>query len=370
MTKYVCAEDMCTGCSLCADLCKKNAITIKDEVSSFNAIINQEKCVDCGLCTRVCQNERISDFMKPIAWFQGWAIESKVREKSSSGGFASALAETIINRNGIVCSCTFDQGEFKFCFIESTAELDRIKGSKYVKSNPHGIYPIIKEYLIKKREVLFLGLPCQVAALKIYIEKKYTDYLYTVDLICHGTPSPKLLGSYLREKGIDINKINSLQFRKKDNFRIFCEDKELVPNRAIDWYTYLYLQSVDYTDNCYNCQFAKTDRVSDITIGDSWKSNIGDSEMRKGISLALCQTEKGIQLLKESNLKIFDVDLEQAIMANHQLRHPSAKPIYRNKFFYKFEKTHSFKRATFNCFPQLYLKNMIKILLHKIGILK
>ncbi|MCI6997391.1 MAG: Coenzyme F420 hydrogenase/dehydrogenase, beta subunit C-terminal domain [Eubacterium sp.] len=370
MTKYVCTENMCTGCSLCADLCKKNAITIKDEISSFNAVINQEKCVDCGLCTRVCQNKTTSNFMKPIAWFQGWATESEMRENSSSGGFASALAETIINREGIVCSCTFDQGEFTFCFIESTAELERIKGSKYVKSNPHGVYSIIKEYLIKERDVLFIGLPCQVAALKIFVGAKFTDYLYTVDLICHGTPSPKLLDAYLYENGIDIKKISSLLFRKKDTFRVFCEGKELVPHRTIDWYTYLFLQSIDYTDNCYNCQFAKIDRVSDITIGDSWKSNIGDSEIKKGISLALCQTEKGIKLLKESNLNLYDVDLEQAILANHQLRHPSVESKYRRKFLYEFDRTHSFQLAIFKCFPKLFLKNMTKTFLCKIGILK
>lgn len=37
-----------------------------------------------------------------------------------------------------------------------------------------------------------------------------------------------------------------------------------------DKYTLAFLNSINYTENCYNCQYAKIERVSDLTIGDSW----------------------------------------------------------------------------------------------------
>ena len=64
--------------------------------------------------------------------------------------------------------------------------------------------------------MLFIGLPCQVAALNNYIKDKKN--LYTVDLICHGSPSPIILEKYLAENYVDIRKIKDLNFRNKDGF--------------------------------------------------------------------------------------------------------------------------------------------------------
>lgn len=53
---------------------------------------------------------------------------------------------------------------------------------------------------------------------------------------------------------------------------------------------------------------------------------------KKGISLLLCQTEKGVELVKSAGFELEDVDLDKAVAANHQLRHPSEMPDKRNTF--------------------------------------
>ena len=68
-------------------------------------------------------------------------------------------------------------------------------------------------------------------------------------------------------------------------------------------------------------------RVSDITLGDSWGSEEDEETQKAGISLALCQTEKGKMLLEHSDLRLLDVDLKRAIEYNHQLRHPSCMSV-------------------------------------------
>lgn len=54
-----------------------------------------------------------------------------------------------------------------------------------MKSNPYGIYKIIKKKILNGEKLLFVGLPCQVGAVINYVGEH--DNLYTVDLICHGT---------------------------------------------------------------------------------------------------------------------------------------------------------------------------------------
>ena len=195
--KTVCTKDNCTGCMACVESCPKNAIKIVDELDSYNAIINEEQCVNCDLCRKVCQNNRNVKFTQPIMWKQGWARDTLVRSSSSSGGVAQAIERAFVRTGGIVCSCAFEKGTFGFMFAESEKEVEKFKGSKYVKSNPSGIYKKIKEYLIAGRKVLFVGLPCQVEAVKCYVGEKLDNSLYTVDLICHGSPSPKVLDNLL-----------------------------------------------------------------------------------------------------------------------------------------------------------------------------
>ena len=36
-------------------------------------------------------------------------------------------------------------------------------------------------------------------------------------------------------------------------------------------YTYAFLKSIDYTENCYYCRYASQSRKADISLGDSWE---------------------------------------------------------------------------------------------------
>lgn len=60
----------------------------------------------------------------------------------------------------------------------------------------------------------------------------------------------------------------------------------------------------------------------------AWGSEEDEETQKAGISLALCQTEKGKILLEHSDLRLLDVDLKRAIEYNHQLRHPSCMSFF------------------------------------------
>ena len=348
----VCEIDQCAGCMACLEACSQNAINIEDSIKSYNAVIDEKRCINCNACRNICQVNNDVDLLKPIMWRQGWALDSDLRKKSSSGGAAAAIAKSFVANGGILCSCYFLHGEFVFGFEDDINKLARFSGSKYVKSNPKGIYRKIKQLLQSDKAVLFIGLPCQVAAVKRFVGKRFEQRLYTIDLICHGSPSPKLLERFLDEKGFSIKQIRNIEFRSKTDFALKKGTKKLEPAGVQDLYTYAFLTCMDYTDNCYRCKYARLERVSDISIGDSWESDIKEEE-KNGISLILCQTEKGLDLLRWSKMTLMDVDLEHARASNHQLEHPSYPAPKRDKFIGLLQAGTRFDLSFARCHPKV-----------------
>lgn len=363
----VCEKDQCTGCMACADICPKGAIKINDSMSALNAIIDETKCIHCDACHRICQNNNPPELREPICWKQGWSNDADGRANSSSGGIAGEIERQFIFDGGIVYSCIFEHGKFVFRSADTVQDIDRFIGSKYVKSNPKGVYSSVSSDLKKGKRVLFVGLPCQCAALKKFIGDN--NRLWTVDLICHGTPSPHILECYLDSYKLELANIKRLEFRRKNRFHLFRDCNPVGPLRIMDDYTYTFLNAVSYTENCYNCTYAQSKRVSDITLGDSWGSLLSENERKKGISLILCQTEKGKELVEKANTSLFDVDIERAIEYNHQLIHPSIRNVNRIKFFESLYRTNNFRKTVRLVFPKVFYKNTIKAFLIKTRVL-
>lgn len=367
--KTVCELNQCAGCMACVEICPKEAIYIKDELSYYNAIIQEDKCIGCNRCHSVCQQNKPISGTKPIAWYQGWTNNQEARKKCSSGGLATAVSSSFISNGGVVCSCCFKNGKFGFEFAEKTDELQKFVGSKYVKSNPGGIYKSIRDKLKSNQKVLFIALPCQVAALKKFIDEKLGENLYTIDLICHGTPSPNLLNEFLNQYNFKLDALQAIQFRVKAKFMVYGNYKGIITNGVTDKYSIAFLNSLTYTENCYSCQYAKISRVSDLTLGDSWGSELSLEEQKKGISLVLSMTNKGNELLQMADIHLESVDLNKAVANNHQLKHPSVLPKGRSMFFRKLPKG-KFNRLVFQYLPKQCLRQDVKRLLIKLKIIR
>lgn len=354
--KTVCELNMCNGCMACVEKCHRNAITIKDDLKYYNALIDSKKCVDCGLCTKVCPRENDNDMSKPKWWYQGWA-DSEIREHASSGGAASAIIRAFIKNGGYVASCLFDSGKFVFEVTNEMAVARKFAGSKYVKSNPEKIYGKIQSLLKANQKVLFIGLPCQVAAVNQFIKDKTN--LVTADLICHGTPSPYLLKKCLQEYGHDINTLTDINFRIKSLYELNRDGKPIAAFHTMDNYLIAFLHSYDYTENCYSCKFATLDRVSDITLGDSWGTELS-GEVKNGVSLILCQSEKGKELIESAGLNLLDVDINNAISHNEQLNKPSKCSKSRDQFFENYNRYNNFGKALVKTAPGIVAKEKVK----------
>lgn len=366
--KTVCEEDKCTGCTACVAICPHNAITISDTMKSLNAVINETACINCGACKRICQvNYPIKKAMAPVKWYQGWAEESDIRLSAASGGAATVIEQDFINNGGYVCSCTFVKGKFVYCITNKIEDIKNFKGSKYVKSDSSGVYKEIRLLLKQGNKVLFVGLPCHVAGVKKYVGENLSELLFTVDLICHGSPSQKLLKLFLEQHDKKTDHLNTIEFRRNSDYRLMCNDQLISEPGCMDKYSMGFLKSLFNTDNCYECAYAKKERISDITLGDSWGASFSKEEQKKGISLILCQTEKGQRLIEESKLRLFDVDIDEAIRNNHQLSHPSVKPDkLREKFFAELYKGEKVDKLVRSCYPKSSFKQKVKGMMFKL----
>ena len=350
----------------CAQICPVSAITVEDRILDYRARIDEEKCVHCDLCRKVCPNHERPAFKRPYLWKQGWALDPHIRERASSGGFAPAIQKSFIQNGGIVCSCVFQNGEFVFALARDANEVDSFGGSKYVKSNPGEMYRQIRHLLKEGRKVLFVGLPCQVAGIRNFCGG-YPDLLYTVDLICHGSPSPEVLKSFLRDKKLAPGELTDIIFRSKKDYARPGEEI-IVPDGIREYYTMCFRSGVSLTDNCYECVYAGLERISDLTLGDAWGTGLGPGERAKGISLALCMTQKGEELLRGAALYLTDVDLEKVAQVNTQLSHPVEKPPEHEALLQGIRQGKSFDSMIRRLYPKLYWTDKAKIILHRLGL--
>ena len=123
-----------------------------------------------------------------------------------------------------------------------------------------------------------------------------------------------------------------------------------------------------YTENSYSCPYADIDRVSDVTLGDAWGSELNETEQCKGISLILCQTDKGKQLIRDTRIELKEIDLEKEISVNRQLSHPSIATKKRGIFFKYIDR--GFSKGISKCMPKFYYKQKLKAVLVGLGVIK
>lgn len=337
----------CTGCMACLNICPKEAIEIEIGKDGFNyPKVNKEKCINCGICQKACPViNKIKENTNKIEVYACRNKNEKIRMKSSSGGIFTLMAEWILSHNGVVFGVKFNQNmEAVHDYVEDKENLKMFRGSKYVQSNIGKTYQKIKQFLLEGRKVLFTGTPCQVEGLLAYLGKEYEN-LYTQDIICHGVPSPKVWEKYLEyKKKIYGEYPKKVDFRRKDlsdwrNYQVCYKYSNIEENidHIEDVYMKLFLYNFDLRQTCYNCNFKKIKRSSDITIADFWGiQNVNpDFYDERGISAVLVNTEKGRQCFENIKNNIeFSVENIEDIMKYNSSFYKSAKyNEEREKFF-------------------------------------
>lgn len=360
-TIYNIEKEKCTGCSACFNICPRNAIYMKEDNEGFlYPEIDKELCIQCGKCYKVCP--AINNSVKHNTPSTSYSISASdgIRKNSSSGGAFVLIAEEILKMGGYVSGAAYNEKfEVEHIIIDNIEDLPRLQGSKYVQSDLQNIFSQIKNILESNKYVLFSGTPCQVAGLNNFLQNKY-EKLYTVDLVCHGVPSPKVFRKYLQEEIPKDENIQRINFRDKMNgwdysnvLKIQTDKNIYVLNYDQSSYYDAFMKNLTERKVCSDCKYSTENRVGDFTIGDFWGINKTCPKLNdgKGLSIVLANSEKAFKLLKktENRCVVFsEVPFKKAKLGNQVFSKPFESHRNRNNFYKSLDKI-SLKENVNNC---------------------
>ena len=349
----LCDADDCTACAACYNVCPKQAIEMnEDACGEAHPVIDEDKCIKCQLCERVCPSLKTTTLKrngKPTV-YSCWLKDAGLRQDSTSGGAAFAIAQAIINKGGHVWGAAYDeQMDVRYVEASTIEALAAIQKSKYVQSNVHDAFRSIKKLLEQGVPVLFAGTGCHVMGLKSYLRKEYPN-LFTLDLVCHGVPGAgvfrkyrkwledrfedKMLSYVPRPKrksdGQEMGYYSLATFEHKGDVKLEGRDNAYF----VGFQHNLFLRSA-----CFHCQANGEERYADFTVADFW--GIGKvapfkpyQERTKGISMLALNTDKARMLFEDfKDELVYELrSYKEASFTNTQYYRP-AKPSPRREAF-------------------------------------
>lgn len=281
-----------------------------------------------------------------VAVYGGYIDDDNELMQSASGGIATALAEQMIDAGGYVAGVAYSEDFYKaeYIIINDKNDLEKLKGSKYVETEKKDIYKKVQSLLIQGEKVLFIGLPCTVAAMYKFLGER-VENLLTCELICHGPTLAKVHKEY-------ISYLEQVYNSKIIEFSVRHKKKEWLP-------LYLYAKfangqefekpfnSTEYgfaffvlgKESCYNCRFKGDKRCADIMIGDFWGVTEEDEFWnKKGVSVIFAETDKGNEVLNVlQGVKLFPTSFEKAVTNNPMVLKSKVRNLQREKFKKLFE---------------------------------
>ena len=350
----ICKHVSCSGCGCCVNICPVNCIAMREDDNGFlYPAIDRQQCIHCDKCRLHCPQNRtifLDRINTPIV-YAAYSKEESIL-KSSSGGIFSVLAQNILESGGVVYGAYMNSNfEVNHIRIDSVQDLWKIQGSKYVQGNIGMTYKEVKEDLFMERKVLFSGLPCQIGGLYSFLNGD-NEKLFTIDVICRGVPSEKVLKKYVNCQEKKANsELLELNFRYKNNSwkpmsfgtvmaENFQNGLRIKTKMSKNWYGIVFQKNIAMRESCYNCHFVGFPRVGDITLGDY----AGLGVIRKtnfynklGISQVLINSPKGHKLYEgcTGRIEAEERSLDECCFFNLNLwktsdGHPRRKIFFEN----------------------------------------
>ena len=360
----------CCGCHACSSICPKSCISMMaDEEGFLYPVVDEQACIDCGLCERVCPMLNQNAERRPVEVYAAKCNDEKVRQESSSGGLFTVVAEGVIAKGGVVFGAKFDQEwNVIHAWTDNLEGLAAFRGSKYVQSRIGNIYKEVEYFLKQERVVLFTGTPCQVAGLKKYLRKEYCNLL-TIDVVCHGVPSPLVWQTYLKElvcakrtDGInsvssslnDLSVIADIAFRDKTigwnkfGFKVGyvthgaaenTVSKSAIEYNAEPFYENLYmkgfLRNLYLRPSCYACAAKSGKSGSNLTIADFWGIEKIHPEWddNRGVSALLVYDKVA---MPSDRIDLTRVEYSDVLSSNTMIEQSVTEPRERMEFWSAF----------------------------------
>ncbi len=343
----------------------------EDECGFIYPVIDSDLCVDCGLCEKICPALHPQPFNDtPKHTYATVCNDTEERRTSSSGGLSSLICRHIIRKGGVAYGCSqINYQDIRHIRVDKENDLYKLKGSKYVQSNIGYIYKDVKKDLQEGKYVAFSGTPCQIAGLKAFLRKDY-EKLITLDLICHGVPSQKMLRDdieyYLKNENKESVFVN---FRWKAQYGIQYGiqfgniDERTIIRQPYDPYMFAFMTGYSFRENCHACPYSQEKRIGDITIGDFWRLGAyapTKLQIKHGVSLILVNSDKGQALIEEVKPQLTTEErmLQEAVDGNANLSFPSPRPTNKDRFLMTYKES-GLKTACKDAIPRTRYYKMV-----------
>jgi len=378
-------KSACCGCAACVQVCPQQCITMQEDEEGFlYPHVDTVKCIDCGLCENVCPVLHQNSPRKPLDVYATKNKNEQIRKESSSGGLFTLIAESIIKQGGVVFGAKFnDKWEVVHAYSETIEGLEPFRQSKYVQSVIGESFKQVQTFLKEGRKVLFSGVPCQIAGLKLYLRREY-EKLLTVDIVCHGVPSPLVWQNYLGEslhqlvpkKQTSRAAITAINFRNKDHgwktyhfvLKGFSGTKKIEINQSNSQNIFMkgFIKNLYLRPSCYACPAKSFKSGSDITLGDFWgiANFLPGEDDDKGTSLVAINTKKGEASYAKLTLSAVKTTYAIALSGNPSLE-SSVLASKNRDLFYKNAEAATISRI--KKYTKASLKNRLKSSLFKIA---
>ncbi len=333
----------CCGCTACAAVCPKDAINMVADPMGFKyPKVDYDKCIECGLCEKTCSftdsYKTPDNFSQPIPYGARLKDINQLM-KSRSGGAFVAFSDWILDKGGVIYGAGY-KGHFIVSHKRAinSEQRDEFRGSKYVQSNLDEIFRAVKTDLEAGLWVLFSGTPCQTSGLQSFIPEKLKEKLVTVDIVCHGVPSPQIWQDYIHYLEDKERKfVIGVEFRDKKRFGWKAHKETITlaePQTTVstDIYTHLFFKNIMHRPSCGECKYCNIRRPADLTLADFWGwektgSHINDDD--KGLSLVFVNTPKGKNIFDTVSDRFYVIQTSiENCMQSHLKSPTKLNPLY------------------------------------------
>lgn len=234
----------------------------------------------------------------------GYATDSTIRYKATSGGIGSAILKYLFENKVIQTSITFDYNNkdlqyvprliYKYEDYNITGSIyHEIKLIEFIKQNINEIQGVFACFV----------LPCQARAIRSILERAGIAN-FIIGLTCSSQQSIEATYYLLKQLQIKKEDVSKIQYRGNgwpSGIQIHLKDNttKYIPNNNSIW-SQIFHSRLFIQKKCFYCQNT-LNVCSDITLADPWLKEYFSTE-KEGLSIIICNTPKGTKLIEDAQL--------------------------------------------------------------------